>query len=168
MDDGAKVALIDPVLGVGIGILLTCAVYLWQRRKRDRYKWCSAGGLVLNDVGEVAIVLQKKRKKLRWTLPKGRIDRGESAETAALREVFEETGLSARIIRPLLFHEGPRHFTYYFEMALVGAGGAICDETRKVRFVSLFKAARKVRSQRDLSVLRRLIEIRTRVAHAAS
>ena len=34
-------------------------------------------------------------------LPKGKIDRRETLEQAALREVLEETGLSARIVSPL-------------------------------------------------------------------
>ncbi len=133
---------------------------------QPRTKWCSAGGLVLNERGEVAIVLQRKRRRWRWTLPKGRVDAGETAETAALREVFEETGLQAQILRPLLFHEGPRHFTYYFEMLLEQDSGTHDNETRKVRFVPLFKAAKRVRSKRDLAVLRRLMEIRTRAVGA--
>jgi 8-oxo-dGTP pyrophosphatase MutT (NUDIX family) len=134
--------------------------------ERGARKWCSAGGLVINSDGEVAIVLQRKRRRLRWTLPKGRIDAGETAEAAALREVFEETGLQVRIIRPLLFHEGPRHFTYYFEMELEKDSGVHDRETREVRFVSLFKAAKRVRSTRDLAVLRKLMETRTRAIAA--
>jgi 8-oxo-dGTP pyrophosphatase MutT (NUDIX family) len=36
-----------------------------------------------------------------WSLPKGHIEPGESREQAALREIKEETGLDARILRPL-------------------------------------------------------------------
>ena len=32
-----------------------------------------------------------------WDLPKGKIEKGESKEEAALRELYEETGLSAHI-----------------------------------------------------------------------
>lgn len=32
-----------------------------------------------------------------WDLPKGKIEKGESKEEAAMRELFEETGLSANI-----------------------------------------------------------------------
>jgi len=36
-----------------------------------------------------------------WTLPKGKVDAGETDEEAALREVEEETGLHCRLGRPL-------------------------------------------------------------------
>jgi 8-oxo-dGTP pyrophosphatase MutT (NUDIX family) len=135
---------------------------LRARRLRARSKWASAGAVVLNERGEVAMVLQRKRGRLRWTFPKGRIDPGETAERAALRELYEEAGLRARILRPLLFHDGPRHFTYYFEMALEHDAGLHDHETRKVRFMPPLKAARRVRSRRDLAVLRKLLETRTR------
>jgi len=35
-----------------------------------------------------------------WSLPKGKLDPGETPEQAALREVREETGLRCRIVRP--------------------------------------------------------------------
>src|SRR5207302_1716335 len=96
-------------LGIAIGITAAAGSvlrYLWRpptRCRRDAvHKWTSAGGVVINDRGEIAIVLQRDRHdRLRWTLPKGRVDRGETAERAALREVHEESGLRARIVRPL-------------------------------------------------------------------
>src|SRR3990167_6716077 len=39
--------------------------------------------------------------KIHWTLPKGLIDKGESSQTAAIREVGEETGVEAKIIRKI-------------------------------------------------------------------
>ena len=127
-------------------------------------KWESAGGVVIDDDGRVALVEQRdSRKRWRWTLPKGRIDAGESAETAALREVYEESGLRAEIVRPLVMHDGRAHFTYFYEMRLVADDGRHDAETRAVRFVSIVEAAKLVRSRRDLQVLRRVIELRTRV-----
>jgi 8-oxo-dGTP pyrophosphatase MutT (NUDIX family) len=57
-----------------------------------------------------------------WTFPKGRPDPGETAEDAALREVKEETGYSAKITGKLpgLF-EGGTSVTEFFLMNSFGA-----------------------------------------------
>ncbi len=49
----------------------------------------AAGGIVRSEKGTLFIFRRGK-----WDLPKGKIDRGETPEIAALREVTEETGLT--------------------------------------------------------------------------
>jgi 8-oxo-dGTP pyrophosphatase MutT (NUDIX family) len=66
----------------------------------------SAGGVVYRRVEsgiEVAIAEQRDRITHRTTtrLPKGKIDPGESAVDAAVREVAEEIGLRARVVTTL-------------------------------------------------------------------
>lgn len=39
--------------------------------------------------------------KLEWCIPKGHLEQNETSEQAAIREVFEETGLEAQIIQHL-------------------------------------------------------------------
>jgi 8-oxo-dGTP pyrophosphatase MutT (NUDIX family) len=58
----------------------------------------AVGGVIyhISDQGVPEILIIKKRNGF-WTLPKGRIEPGESEEEALLREVAEETGLSAQI-----------------------------------------------------------------------
>lgn len=52
----------------------------------------SAGGVVIRkSQHKLYIVLLYKNKD--WVLPKGRIEKGEGEEQAALREVYEETGI---------------------------------------------------------------------------
>jgi diadenosine hexaphosphate hydrolase (ATP-forming) len=51
----------------------------------------SAGGVVVNVRGEVALV---EHSGGFWGFPKGHIDAGEDALTAAKREIQEETGLT--------------------------------------------------------------------------
>lgn len=52
----------------------------------------SAGGIVLNSRGEVALVQNGPEDF--WGFPKGHIDAGEDALAAAKREIAEETGLT--------------------------------------------------------------------------
>jgi 8-oxo-dGTP pyrophosphatase MutT (NUDIX family) len=58
----------------------------------------AAGGVVLRD-GRLAVVHRPRYDD--WSLPKGKLDRHESFEDAALREVEEETGLRCRLVREL-------------------------------------------------------------------
>jgi len=52
----------------------------------------SAGGIVINnDTGKVLLTRQENNV---WSLPKGLIDEGEDALTAAKREIYEETGVN--------------------------------------------------------------------------
>lgn len=57
--------------------------------------------------GSTAPVPQRRRRQAAcsWGFPKGKVDRGESPEECALREVFEETGvrLEPAALRPDLF-----------------------------------------------------------------
>ena len=54
-----------------------------------------AGGIIINQLNKIAIVNQNHDS---WSLPKGHIDKGETAIDAAIREIYEETG----IINPTL------------------------------------------------------------------
>jgi len=58
----------------------------------------SFGGIVLCE-GKVLVIVPRGKHHL--TLPKGGANPGESGEDAALREVFEETGIEAVIREPL-------------------------------------------------------------------
>lgn len=60
----------------------------------------SAGGFVVSksNSSEVALMARFNRGgKLEWCIPKGHLEDNETKEQAAIREVFEETGLVAEI-----------------------------------------------------------------------
>ena len=58
----------------------------------------AAGGVVLRD-GRIAVVHRPRYDD--WSLPKGKVDPGESWEECALREVREETGLHCTLAAEL-------------------------------------------------------------------
>ncbi|MBL8949211.1 MAG: NUDIX domain-containing protein [Myxococcaceae bacterium] len=117
-------------------------------------RWWSAGGVVV-DGRAVAIIRQKKK----WTLPKGRIDSGESVSRAARREVFEETGLRADVTEYLGVAEGLRHDTHWFLMRLIAQEGRHDErEVDEVKFVKSGKAKKLLRSKVDKVVLERAMK----------
>jgi|SRR3989338_4922304 len=61
----------------------------------------SAGGIVYRKGEKKVFILMIKDHNDKWTFPKGAIEKGESKEQAALREVQEETGIKAEIIDKL-------------------------------------------------------------------
>jgi 8-oxo-dGTP pyrophosphatase MutT (NUDIX family) len=66
----------------------------------------SAGGVVVRRMrGRVWLAAVRPRRdagvKPVWALPKGLIDDGESPAGTAVREVYEETGLTATVVRKL-------------------------------------------------------------------
>lgn len=80
---------------------------------RERFKSCfqqvnAGGGLIKNKEGRYLIM--KRRGK--WDLPKGKVNKNETIEAAALREVTEETGLfGIAVVSPML----STYHTYYIE-----------------------------------------------------
>jgi len=62
----------------------------------------AAGGVVWRGSGDsVEIAVVHRPRYDDWSLPKGKLDAGESFEEAALREVEEETGMRCRLGREL-------------------------------------------------------------------
>lgn len=59
----------------------------------------SAGGVAFRKKsGRIEVALISVGEGNRWQLPKGLVDKGESTESAALREVREEAGIEATMI----------------------------------------------------------------------
>ncbi len=69
--------------------------------KRTRNEHSSGGAVIRTKEGVAHVAMIATRGKTRWGLPKGAVSDGETSEQAALREVLEETGLQAEIIKPL-------------------------------------------------------------------
>ncbi|MDR3713688.1 MAG: NUDIX hydrolase [Puia sp.] len=85
----------------------------------------AAGGLIRNETGKLLFMFRRGK----WDLPKGKLDPGETLEQCAIREVREETGLSAVELKtPLLitwhtYDESGKHFlkeTHWYSMETRG------------------------------------------------
>lgn len=73
-------------------------------RLQAKLRETAAGGVVIQ--GEHVLLL--RRPSGEWVMPKGKLELGEAEVTAALREVEEESGINATVVRPL----GTTHYRY--------------------------------------------------------
>lgn len=79
-----------------------------------------------------------RRGRLLWSLPKGHLETGETAEDAAVREVEEETGIRGRVLAPLgtidywFVAEDRRVHKTVHHYLLEAAGGELSDEDLEV------------------------------------
>ncbi|MCA1726365.1 MAG: NUDIX hydrolase [Actinobacteria bacterium] len=100
----------------------------------------SSGGVVVRRKGEGwETVLASRRTRagqLVWGLAKGQIEESESPQTAAVREVEEETGITARILEPLgeisywFVWDGERvkKTVHFFLMEATGGDASLHDQ----------------------------------------
>jgi 8-oxo-dGTP pyrophosphatase MutT (NUDIX family) len=87
----------------------------------------SAGGVVLNRDGRVLVVNQNGTS---WSLPKGGIEEGEDALTAARREIYEESGVTElELIRELGSYQRYR----------IGKDGGVDKSALKTIYLFLFR-----------------------------
>ncbi len=132
-------------------------------------KWTSAGGVVLagpDPEGMSRIWIRKSAANpgypSQWTFAKGRVDKGETKSTAALREVEEEMGLNASLLAKgyLGSFEGGYSVTHFFLMVAKGSPGRHDKETEKVALMPWEKAMAAFAStgnSRDVSVCKTAI-----------
>jgi ADP-ribose pyrophosphatase YjhB (NUDIX family) len=118
----------------------------------------SAGGFVLDSAGlspKAALIARRDRRgRLIWSLPKGHIEEGETPEDAAIREVFEETGIRGRIVASLgtidfwFMAENHRVHKTVHHYVLRATGGTLSDldaEVAEVAWVPLDEVSARLR-----------------------
>jgi 8-oxo-dGTP diphosphatase len=129
----------------------------------------AAGGLVrraafvAGDDGEphasIEIVVVHRPRYDDWSFPKGKLDKGETYEEAAVREVAEETGLICELGRELpptwyLDGKGRTKLVRYWAMRIVGIEPwAPNDEIDQRRWVTVDDAARMLTYEHDRELL---------------
>jgi 8-oxo-dGTP diphosphatase len=115
----------------------------------------AAGGVVLRD-GELAVVHRPRYDD--WSLPKGKLEPGETFEQAALREVEEETGLHGRLVRELPSVEyevrgRPKLVRYWLMSVVDDPGFTPNDEVDELRWLSPADAEALLTYDRDKGVV---------------
>ena len=125
----------------------------------------AAGGAVLRprDGGGVELCVVHRPRYDDWSLPKGKLDRGESFEQAALREVFEETGLRCRLRQELeevryTDHKGrPKLVRYWLMDVAEDHGLEPNDEVDEVRWLELPAAAHLLTYEHDQELVASMV-----------
>ena len=129
-------------------------------------KVTSAAGAVLwrpdddgqGDAGPVVAVVHRPRYD-DWSLPKGKVDPGETEPVTAVREVLEETGYASELGRRLTavsypLESGVKHVRYWAARA-VGGEFIANDEVDELAWLSLADALKRLQYPHDRKVLRR-------------
>jgi len=119
----------------------------------------SAGAVVLGPGATVLLVHRPKYDD--WSFPKGKLDRGEHATAAAVREVEEETGLRIRLGVPLSSQRYPirvgTKLVHYWVGRAVGDGAVGGYEPNaeidEVAWFPIDKARRRLTYQFDVDTL---------------
>lgn len=109
----------------------------------------SAGGLVIDGIDgprdeQVAALIGRvdRRGRMLWSLPKGHIELGETAEQTAIREVAEETGIRGSVLAALgsidywFVTDGRRVHKTVHHYLMRCSGGELSDEDLEVAEVA--------------------------------
>lgn len=109
----------------------------------------SAGGLVVDGIdgprdGQVAALIGRidRRGRMLWSLPKGHIEVGETAEQTAIREVAEETGVQGDVLAALgsidywFVTDGRRVHKTVHHYLMRFSSGELCDDDVEVSEVA--------------------------------
>ncbi len=108
----------------------------------------AAGGVVAgrSDDGTTTVLVVHRPRYDDWSLPKGKVDPGETDEDCARREVEEETGLRCRLGDELpstryVDHKGRSKLVRYWAMEVLDGTFAANDEVDAVRWLAPAEAA---------------------------
>lgn len=122
----------------------------------------AGGGVLWRDTGgalEFALIHRPKYDD--WSLPKGKLDAGESHAEAAIREVHEETGYTAELGVALgqvgYLHKGRHKRVLYWGMRALDGGFEPNAEVDQLRWVGYTSARALLSYEHDRDLLDRFV-----------
>ncbi len=134
----------------------------------------SAGGVAFRraEAGEIETAIVSAKPSLRWQLPKGIIDPGETPEIAAVREVREEAGIETELLELIEkveywyvgFHRGERvrfhKFVYFYLLKYLRGDVADHDhEIAEARWVKPEEAIEMLAFKSEKDAVKKAFEI---------
>ena len=133
------------------------------KRKPSFKREYSAGGVVIKDKKEVLLI---KNPSNVWTFPKGHIEKGETKEEAAVREVKEETNIDAEIVTYLgkinysFSYNGVKVYktVYFYLMRYISGMPVPSWEVKDARFFPLKKAQKLLKYKGDKEIFLRALK----------
>jgi len=121
-----------------------------------------SGGVLYKEVKGLNeyLLVSAKRFSFIWVLPKGHIEVSETEEETALREVKEESGMKASIIKKIANAERiqwnfKKQITAFYLMKFLAVHSEK-SENRKITWLPLEKAIRKLFYSDQKAILKRL------------
>ena len=148
-----------------------------QTRKKTRNEHSSGGAVIRSDNGTAQVALIATRGRTRWGLPKGAVSEGETSEQAALREVLEETGLQAEIVKPLdtieyFFRAGDtlirKKVDFYLMRYVAGTLTPQLSEVDDVEWVELSEAIQRASFDSERKLLETALQDASSISSAKS
>jgi 8-oxo-dGTP diphosphatase len=122
----------------------------------------AAGGVVVRADGRIAVIHRPRYDD--WSLPKGKLDPGESFEDGAVREVLEETGVRGRIVSELeptsyIDRKGRDKLVRWYRMELDAEPSEFApnDEVDELRWLTPDEAGALLSYDHDRALIRTLV-----------
>ena len=148
-----------------------------DRRDKGSAPIMAAGGVVVRPGDEPLVAVVQPRKGNGWMLPKGKLDKKETALAAARREVLEEVGRDVDILDFLGtvaydVKERAKVVQFWSMRELDGPSRPLARDVKAVRWLPLDRAIAKLTHPREQEFLRTVgpgaVAAAERAAHVAA